>query len=116
LPIVRANYPFLFSTGQEPRQLEEGGIVLGVMETFPFKEQQIALEPGDIFVLYSDGITEAINKNEKEFGEPGLISVIEKNRNASAQELTDKIIDAVKEHTGDCIQYDDMTLVIIKRS
>jgi sigma-B regulation protein RsbU (phosphoserine phosphatase) len=109
------NFPFLFSTGQEPRQLEKGGIVLGVIETFPFKEQQIAFDPGDIFVLYSDGITEAINKHEKEFGESGLISVIEKNMNASAQELTDKIIEAVKEHAGDCIQYDDMTLVIIKR-
>ncbi len=109
------NFPFLFSAGKEPRQMEEGDIVLGVMETFPFKEQQISFEPGDIFVLYSDGITEAICKDGTEFGEPGLASVIAGNMNASAEELTGKIIEAVNRHTGDCIQYDDMTLVIIKR-
>lgn len=110
------NFPFLFAAGQEPRQMEEGDIVLGIMETFPFKEQQISFKPGEIFVLYSDGITEAISKNGTEFGEPGLASVITGNMNASAEELTDKIIEAVSQHTSDCIQYDDMTLVIIKRS
>jgi sigma-B regulation protein RsbU (phosphoserine phosphatase) len=109
------NFPFLFSAGQEPRQMEEGDIVLGIMETFPFKEQQISFKPGDIFVLYSDGITEAICKDGAEFGEAGLASVIAGNMNASAEELTDKIIEAVNRHTTDCIQYDDMTLVIIKR-
>jgi sigma-B regulation protein RsbU (phosphoserine phosphatase) len=109
------NFPFLFSAGQEPRQMEEGDIVLGIMETFPFKEQQISFKPGDIFVLYSDGITEAICKDGTEFGEPRLASVIAGNMNASAEELTDKIIEAVNQHTSDCIQYDDMTLVIIKR-
>jgi len=109
------NYPFLFAPGQAPRQLPESDVVLGIMETFPFQEQQISFEPGDIFVLYSDGITESINKDEQEFGESGLISVIEKNMNASARELTDKVIEAVNRHTSDCIQYDDMTLVVIKR-
>lgn len=109
------NFPFLFSAGQEPRQLKEGDIVLGIMETFPFKEQQISFQPGEIFVLYSDGITEAICKDGTEFGEAGLASVIAENMNASAEELSDKIIEAVNRHTDDCTQYDDMTVVIIKR-
>jgi sigma-B regulation protein RsbU (phosphoserine phosphatase) len=108
------NFPFLFSAGQE-RQLEESDIVLGIMETFPFKEQRIAFEPGDIFVLYSDGITEAICKDGTEFGEPRLASVIAGNMNASAGELTDKIIEEVNRHTDECFQYDDMTLLIIKK-
>ena len=109
------NFPFLFSAGQKPRQLEEGGIVLGVMETFPFKEQQIDFKTGDIFVLYSDGITEAINKEEEEFGESRLISIVTENRHASVEELTGKIIEAVKRHAGDCAQFDDITLLIIKK-
>jgi sigma-B regulation protein RsbU (phosphoserine phosphatase) len=109
------NYPFLFSEGQETRQLEHGDIVLGCMETFPFKEQNISFAAGDIFVLYSDGVTEAINQKEEEFGESRLVSVIADNKEASAEELTGKIIDAVKQHAGDCVQYDDMTLLIIKR-
>ena len=110
------NFPFLFSVGQKPRKLEEGGIVLGIMETFPYKEQQITFEAGDIFVLYSDGITEAINKEEEEFGESRLISIVAENRHASAGELTTKIIEAVKRHAGDCAQFDDMTLLIIKKN
>ncbi len=109
------NFPFLFSAGQEPRLLEEGDIVLGIMEIFPFKEKQISFGPGDIFVLYSDGITEAICKDGTEFGEPGLASIIAGNMDVPAGELTDKIIEAVNRHTGDCVQYDDMTLLIIKR-
>lgn len=109
------NFPFLFSAGQEPRQLEESDIVLGILETSPFKEQRIAFEAGDIFVLYSDGITEAINKEEEEFGESRLVSAVAENRETSAEELTVKIIDAVKQHAGDCIQFDDMTLVILKK-
>ena len=110
------NFPFLFSVGQKPRKLEEGGIVLGIMETFPFKEQQISFETGDVFVLYSDGVTEAINKEEEEFGESRLISIVAENRHASAGELTTKIIEAVKRHAGDCAQFDDMTLLIIKKN
>jgi serine phosphatase RsbU (regulator of sigma subunit) len=110
------NYPFLFPVDRDPRQLEEGDIVLGIIEDSDYREQMLAMEPGDIFVLYSDGITEAINKEEEEFDESALISIVAGNKNASAEELTQKIIDAVQQHAGDCVQYDDMTVVIIKRN
>jgi serine phosphatase RsbU (regulator of sigma subunit) len=109
------NYPFLFPVQREPRQLEEGDIVLGVMEGIVFGEHKLSVQPGEIFVLFSDGITEAINKEEEEFGEAALAAVIHGNKNASAEELTEMIFDAVRRHAGDCVQYDDMTLVIIKR-
>ncbi len=109
------NFPFLFSAGTE-RQLEESDIVLGIMETLSFSEHRVSLELGDIFVLYSDGITEAINHREEEFGEPRLISATAENRHASAEELVANIIEAVKRHAGDCTQFDDMTLLIIKKN
>lgn len=109
------NYPFLFSAGGE-RQLEESDIVLGIMETFPFGEHRVSFETGDMFVLYSDGITEAINNEEEEFGETRLIEMVNQNRHASARELTDKIIAAVMQHAGDCVQFDDMTLVVVKKT
>jgi sigma-B regulation protein RsbU (phosphoserine phosphatase) len=108
------NFPFLFSAGGE-RQLEESDIVLGIMETFPFCDHKVSFEPGDIFVLFSDGITEAINNEEEEFGESRLVTLIAENKETSAEELTVKIIDAVKRHAGDCIQFDDMTVLIIKK-
>ncbi len=109
------NYPFLFSEGQQARQLEHGDIILGCMETFHFSEHTISLAAGDIFVLYSDGITEAVDKNGEEFGESGLLSVISENMGVSAEQMTEKIITAVNRHAGDNVQFDDMTLVIIKR-
>jgi len=108
------NYPFIFTGGHEPRQLEHGGIVLGCVETFPFQEQEISLNPGDIFLLYSDGITEAMDQEEEEFGESRLTSIVSGNMNASAEELTQKIIEGVNQHSGGR-QWDDMTLVIIRR-
>jgi len=109
------NYPFLFSKEKGPVQLEEGDIVLGFMETSQFRENSISLAPGDLLLLYSDGITEAINENEEELGEGEMTKVIVENPDLSLEEMADQIIEKVKLHSGDNLQYDDMTLVLIKR-
>jgi sigma-B regulation protein RsbU (phosphoserine phosphatase) len=109
------NYPFLFSKEKGPVQLEEGDIVLGFMETSQFRENSISLAPGDLLLLYSDGITEAINENEEELGEEEMTKVIVENPDLSLEEMADQIIEKVKLHSGDNLQYDDMTLVLIKR-
>ena len=109
------DYPFLLSRDKEPRRLETGGTVLGFLENFIFKEQVIPFSPGDLLLLYSDGITEAMNADEEEFGENRLVEVTLKHRDELASTLIEKIIAAVKLHTGDAPQMDDITLVVIKR-
>lgn len=109
------NYPFLFSKKEGIVQLEEGDIVLGCMEGFQFKENSVDIGPGDLMFLYSDGITEAIDENEEELGEEEMIKIIVENPDLSLKELAVKIIDRVKLHSGKNLQYDDMTLVLIKR-
>ena len=109
------DYPFLFSGDKEPRRLETGGTVLGFLENFIFKEQVIPFSPGDLLLVYSDGITEAMNADEEEFGENRLVEVTLKHRDELASTLIEKIIAAVKLHTGDAPQMDDITLVVIKR-
>ncbi len=109
------NYPFLFPEEKEFRLLDIGDTVLGFIEESTYQEQIFHIEHGEIFVLYSDGITEAINEVEEEFGESGLISVINDNKSASSKEITEKIIHAVQKHAGSCVQFDDMTIVIIRR-
>ncbi|MBL7135128.1 MAG: SpoIIE family protein phosphatase [Candidatus Marinimicrobia bacterium] len=109
------DYPFLFSGDKEPRRLETGGTVLGFLENFIFKEQVIPFSPGDLLLVYSDGITEAMNADEEEFGENRLVEVTMKHRDELASTLIEKIIAAVKLHTGDAPQMDDITLVVIKR-
>lgn len=109
------NYPLLFSQGKEIRRLQSDGIVLGFLESFSFDERQIPFFPGDLFVLYSDGITEAVNDQEEEFGEERLIQIIRENWENSAENVMKKILSAVRIHSGEFPQMDDITLIIIKR-
>lgn len=109
------NFPFLFSEGREPRQLQEADMILGIMESIPYTEQHIVFNPGDILVLYSDGITEAMDCTHEEFGEKCLAEAVEQYRGQPVNQLGEGVIEAVQQHAGECRQYDDMTLVIIKR-
>lgn len=109
------NYPLFFSSDKKSRQLEKGGIVLGCLEDYPFAEERIKMEDGDLLLIYSDGITEAINENDEEFGESRLADIILSNRNDSSTELVDKIINSVYLYAGNLEQMDDMTLVIIRK-
>jgi len=110
------NPPLWFRTGQEePEQLEEGGLILGAMPTMqPYEEQTITLSTGDLLVLYTDGVTEAMNEDEtEEFGEERLIQCIEANRERNASEIHDAVIEEVRNFSED-IQYDDITLIVIR--
>jgi sigma-B regulation protein RsbU (phosphoserine phosphatase) len=106
--------PFLFHHGAEPARLGVGGVVLSIMETFPYAEETIPMGEGDLLVIYSDGIVEAINPDQEQFGQDRLAEVIRQHRDASPGELIDSIINAVKVHAGTAAQMDDMTLVVVR--
>jgi phosphoserine phosphatase RsbU/P len=107
--------PFLFSEGGEANRLTEGGVVLSILEDFPYTEATVGLRPGDLLVIFSDGITEAINPAQELFGEDRLAEVIAAHRTAPAQELIEQIMGAVRTYAGRAPQMDDMTLVVVKR-
>jgi sigma-B regulation protein RsbU (phosphoserine phosphatase) len=107
--------PMLFSRGAAPRRLGKGGIVLSVVEDFPYEEETVELQPGDCLVMYSDGITEAVNPDDVQFGEEGLFRVVNTSTHAPASAIIDTIVSAVRAHAGTAPQADDMTLVVIKR-
>jgi len=109
------NYPFLFSNNGKVKMLEESDIVLGCMESFQFNESVISLDPKEMLLLYSDGISEAINEKEEELGEEAMTNIILENPDLSLEEMSDIIFEKVKTHSGDNLQYDDMTIVLIKR-
>ncbi len=110
------DFPFLFSRNEEPHRLKSGGIMLGAFEEFPFEEETVALSPGDLLVITSDGISEAMNPNLEQFGEDRLQKVIRDHRNAPPADIIDAIISAVRQHASDQPQSDDMTLVVVKRT
>ncbi|MCI0693552.1 SpoIIE family protein phosphatase [candidate division KSB1 bacterium] len=110
------NDPFLFSaTGAAPARLTTGGLVLGILPSFPFQEEAIALNPGDVLLIYSDGITEAVNAGNEDFGESRLITLVQQNLALPAGALIEKIIAAVTAFAGNVPQRDDITLVVVKR-
>jgi sigma-B regulation protein RsbU (phosphoserine phosphatase) len=109
------NHPYLVRANGQMERLEKGGMILGIMSTLvPYEEDTIQLEAGDFLVMFTDGVSEAMNKNGEEYGEPRLEAVLKKLRGRAAQEILDAIQLDVKAHTGDFPQSDDITLVILK--
>ncbi len=107
--------PILISPEGEISRLKTGGIVLGFMPNYQFSEEEIPISKGTRLVISSDGITEAMNDKEEEFGEERLQELILENRNKSSQELIDLVFAAVKLHSTGVPQSDDMTMVVVTR-
>ena len=110
------NPPVLLrSDKDEFEELSEGGLILGAMSTMtPYEEQTITLSKEDLLVFYTDGVTEAKNKSEtEEYGEERLFDCIKQNRDLSSGKIQDAIIKDVKSYSKD-IQYDDVTIIVIK--
>jgi sigma-B regulation protein RsbU (phosphoserine phosphatase) len=109
------NPPLLFRKDKTYTELTEGGIILGFsIDEFTYKEDVVNLNSGDILVLYTDGITEAMSIEQHEFGENRLKSEILVHAADSAEKLLARIINSVQEHSLGIPQYDDLTLLILK--
>lgn len=105
--------PFLFHGDEEPQRLESGGIPLGFIPNYSYTEATAELQPGCRIILYSDGITEAKNAADQEFGEKEFQRILLANRRLSTKSLTEKVLEAVKNHSGNTPQSDDITLMVI---
>jgi phosphoserine phosphatase RsbU/P len=106
--------PLLLRNNQITR-LEERAVMLGLTANYAFPTQRIALHAGDLLVIYSDGITEAVDQRGKEFGEEGLRELLLAHREKTAAELIERIVAEVNRHMAESPQQDDTTLIIIKR-
>ena len=76
---------------------------------------EIQLNSGDVVVLYTDGITEAFNMNKDQYGIEPVIEVVALNREQSAEEIKQAVIDDVRRYIGEQKVFDDITLVVIKQ-
>ena len=73
------------------------------------------VEPGDVLLFYTDGIPEALNAEERMLGMQRLIDVLKRSAHLSAQAISDAIVDAYNEFTGDTEQSDDVTFFVVKQ-
>jgi len=111
------NPPYLFNSGNAipARILKATGVPLGLFEDKAWKQDAIEIKPKSILVLYSDGVTEALNPAGEFFGDERLLRVAGANLERSAEDMQEAIILALKEFVGEAPQSDDLTLVVLNR-
>lgn len=97
-----------------PQLLEVTGTVVGAFPACLYEEQQVHLEPGDLLVSYTDGITEPENEYGEEFGADRLVETLLKHHKLEADELINRVMDAVRAWTSAPELPDDMTLVLAR--
>jgi serine phosphatase RsbU (regulator of sigma subunit)/GAF domain-containing protein len=107
--------PFLFKLGKRAQLIREHGMVLGVMPEAQYHDQIIVLEPGDLLVLYTDGVSEAQNDDHELFGFQRLESLILSLENWEATAIASAIVERVIEFSGGGDFSDDLTTVTMRR-
>ena len=109
------NPPLVGRADGEVEQLQSGGFPLGILPQAEFEVGQTQLGAGESLVIYSDGVTEANNLDEDEFGIERLIEVVGTNIEASASSMRDKVESSLSAFTKTAPANDDITLVIVKK-
>ena len=101
--------------GSEAQKLTRTGMVIGVMEDSEWEQSTIQLASGDCLVMFTDGITDAENGQGEFFGEPRLLKTVLDHRKYESQEMQNALMTKIREFVGDAPQFDDITLMIVKR-
>jgi len=109
------NPPLLVREGEAGSWMASGkGIALGVVPDVNIPSSSLDLRKGDILFLYTDGVTEAFNERNEDFGEERLRDCIVRHRTRPVQEILDALIDEIRKFSGTAPQSDDITLVVIR--
>jgi phosphoserine phosphatase RsbU/P len=109
------NAPVHIPASGEPRRLPSAGLPLGLFVDRPTPASCIQLNPGDNLILFTDGVTEALNPLKKEFGDPLLVETLLSTRNLTTAELVSRLFEAVDSFAQGAPQADDITCVAIRR-
>lgn len=109
------NPPLVLDKKGKVNRLGSCGFCLGMFPSTGYKVASIIINPGDIVVLFTDGITESRSKKNEEFNEERLVGLVRKHAKLPAQKIMEKIYEEVALFASGTSQMDDMTLVIIKR-
>jgi serine phosphatase RsbU (regulator of sigma subunit) len=97
-------------------KLDVGGMPLGVLPSLEYRESGCDFNPGDLLILYSDGVTEAVKAgSEEEFGPERLAAVVQQHRESTAREIIDAVIESICTWMAGAPYQDDITLVVARR-
>lgn len=103
------------SRDESVEELGRTGIPLGVLEETSWSRASVNLEPGDTLVLYTDGMTDALNSNEQFYSQERLLEAVRRYSGKPAKEMHEAMLAEVRNWIGDTQQFDDITLMVITR-
>lgn len=111
------NPPYLVcaADGDAVQALSRTGLPLGIFENLTWEQRTVQLAPDDVFILYTDGITDAEDKHGSFFSHERLLQTVRANRGRSAQEIQDTLMAEVRAFISDTPQHDDIALIVIVR-
>lgn len=110
------NPPILCRRGGTTEWLRDGGPILGLLPDIDYGAFDTQLAPGDAIILYSDGVTEATNPEDEEFGEARLAALVTTHRDESSRDLVSAIQASIAAWTAGTPQKDDVTVVVVKKT
>jgi sigma-B regulation protein RsbU (phosphoserine phosphatase) len=110
------NVPILRRKSGALERLELGGIPVGIFAETPYTVGTTRLEPGDWLVIFTDGVVEAENQKEQEYGEPELIRLVDRESGKTPAELLASLLAELDRYVGNTPQHDDITCLLLKRS
>jgi phosphoserine phosphatase RsbU/P len=100
--------------GLDVVRLDTGGPVIGLMEDCVYRQDSVALVAGDVLVAYTDGISEAMNAADEEWGEERLMEAVGPNRTMPACTFIDRLMTSADTFVAGAEQHDDMTLLVVR--
>lgn len=109
------NPPMLIRThANRAEELTSGGLILGMMPGAVYKTGRVELKTGDLLLLFTDGVTEAMNSSEEEFGEQRLLDIVLKNRKLPTEEIVNAVRKEVIKFSGSDHFDDDFTMLVLR--
>ena len=111
------NAPMVFrqrNGAPEIVRLDTGGMVIGLIEDCEYSQGRVELAPGDVFIAYTDGISEAMNAADEEWGEDRMKNAVLANQGAAARALIERMMASADEFVAGAPQHDDMTMIIVR--
>ncbi|HEY6987059.1 MAG TPA: ADOP family duplicated permease [Bryobacteraceae bacterium] len=108
------NPPYLLRSGAGIEELPAGGTVIGMFPQEDYQEARAELRSGDVLIAFTDGVTEALNPGEEEFGEERLKELLRRTAHLPADEMSAEISRELHAWIADAAQYDDLTFIVLK--
>jgi sigma-B regulation protein RsbU (phosphoserine phosphatase) len=110
------NVPILRKQSGAVERLEAGGIPMGIFAESPYRMGTTRLQGGDWLVIFTDGVVEAVNQKNEEYGEPELIRLVDGGSGSAPAELLRSLLAELDRYVGSTPQHDDMTCLLLKRT